>query len=235
MRWLVDRAATIRDALSVQRVLALPIIFAVVTAAIHLAPVIAEREPMFLSMPAWMWGFVAFLLLLLYFVIEHATRLRLRLLPKLKLSFNPNEEGIAQTPTNIERMASYVRIRVEALSATTVKGCTASLVGLDKRVPPSSEFVPIPLDHGMALRDQPFDVFPNVRSTVDFLVCIDNINKLTPTGYWPFSLRGAFDDVATYRFTIAVNGDGLTTKTQVDIDWRGAWDTITGRPVVPLP
>jgi hypothetical protein len=250
MMWLRDRASTVRDALTLQRVLALPIIFAIVTAAIRLAPVIAEREAPFLSIPAWVWGVLAFLIVLLYFVIEHATRLRLRLAPKLKLSFNPNE-AIVQTPAQTqtgelvqqgaatwtfattEHMASYVRIRVEAALETTVRGCTAFLIGLEKRTPPSSQFIPIRLPQDVPLAGQPFDVFPRIRCIVDFLFCSSSDNKLRVAGAWPLGLRDTFDDVATYRFTIAVNAEGLTETTRADIDWAGKWDTITGSPVAP--
>jgi hypothetical protein len=195
------------------------------------------------------WGLLAFLILLLYFVVEHATRLRLRLVPKLRLSFGPVEEAIVQTPVRTptgqlvytgpttltfgtsEHMASYVRIRVEAISETTVRGCTAFLIGLEKRTPPSSQFIPIRLPQDVALGAQPFDVFPHVRCIVDFLFCSANDNKLTVTGAWPLGLRDAFDDIATYRFTIAVNADGPTETTRADIDWAGKWDTITGSPV----
>src|SRR5205809_7809947 len=57
MGWLKNRFATLVDALTLRRVIALPLVIAVITALVRLAPVIAraERTPMFLDVPAWTW------------------------------------------------------------------------------------------------------------------------------------------------------------------------------------
>jgi hypothetical protein len=56
---------------------------------------------------------------------------------------------------------------------------------------------------------------------------LDNI--LGGTIPWPFRLDGAFDDKATYRFTMEVVGDDIAKNICVEIDWAGKWDAITGR------
>jgi hypothetical protein len=111
-----------------------------------------------------------------------------------------------------------------------VKGCRAYIVGLEKIRETDDKFIPIALPHGLWLREQPFDVLPGVPCTVDFLSSGNNIkpNKLTLTGESPLALRDVFDDVATYRFTIAVNAEGVTEQIRVDIEWSGQWDKITG-------
>jgi ribosome-associated translation inhibitor RaiA len=52
---------------------------------------------------------------------------------------------------------------------------------------------------------------------------------------WPLSLKDAFKEDATYRFTFAVNHENVTKKIQVDVNWRGQWDTIQANEVAPTP
>jgi hypothetical protein len=54
-------------------------------------------------------------------------------------------------------------------------------------------------------------------------------NKLGFTVPTPFTLERALDDNATYRFTIEVNGDGISETIQVEVDWTGKWDSIVAR------
>jgi hypothetical protein len=47
----------------------------------------------------------------------------------------------------------------------------------------------------------------------------------------PLRLRDTFDEQGTYRFTINVNGEGITETIRVEVDWTGKWDGITARQV----
>ena len=44
-------------------------------------------------------------------------------------------------------------------------------------------------------------------------------------------MRGMFDDPATYRFTLQVNGDEITKEMRIDVNWSGQWNTISARQV----
>jgi hypothetical protein len=171
---------------------------------------------------------------------ERVMELENKIGPKLALSFHPEAEGLVQTPVVIRRQdpgavtpimqttkSSYVRIRVEALSETTVTGCTAFLVGLEKSSA-GDAFVAIQLPHAILLRDS-FDVPPKVWRTVDFLTATEGQNKLAGASEgWPLSLLDAFNEVGTtYRCRLAVNGNGITSEIKVDVIWRGQWDQIT--------
>ena len=96
MGWLQNRIATLLEALTLKRVIALPLVIAFITALVRLAPVIARAEgtPMFLGVPAWAWGVIGGLILLVYFLIEYGTRKRLELLPKFDLVFPETGLGI---------------------------------------------------------------------------------------------------------------------------------------------
>jgi len=222
-----------------------------------LAPATAEkyRLPNLLPDISWHWWIVILLVLVLAILMESTyraitrrdgtiTELTNTLTPKLQLSFNPRE-GIDQTPVRVtqqdpgaviatvrEYMATFVRIRVDALSKTTVRECRAFLVRLEKIRETDNAFIPITLPHSLSLRDAPFDVLPEVTCVVDFLSCSASNNKLVLTGQSPLTLRDVFDDIATYRFTIAVNADDITEQIRVDIQWSGRWDKITGCQVI---
>ena len=78
---------------------------------------------------------------------------------------------------------------------------------------------------------EPFNVYPNMPHTVDFLRTDERDNKLaaSPGISWPYILEDVFHDKGTYKFTITVNGEGVSKSRTVEIDWKGHWDTITGR------
>ena len=81
-------------------------------------------------------------------------------------------------------------------------------------------------------RDEPFEVMPKIPRMVDFMKVSEQDNKFIRTGYWSHALAGVFIDKATYRFTIAVNGDGITaTPIKVEVVWREEWNTISARQV----
>ena len=130
--------------------------------------------------------------------------------------------------------ASYLRICVTATSNVSVKNCHAFILSLEKQAAPTETFLYIDLPHPMPLgeRDEPFEVMPKIPRMVDFMKVSEQDNKFIRTGYWSNALAGVFIDKATYRFTIAVNGDGITaTPIKVEVVWRGEWNTISARQV----
>jgi hypothetical protein len=169
-----------------------------------------------------------------------------RLTPKIRLSFHHDAEGLAKTPIQIrqemfgssqiktsEFTATYVRIRVEAMSETAVTGCKAFLTKLEREDAGGKTVSDIALPHGVGLKEsQPFDVHPSVICAIDFLVCSSENDKLVvPERNWPLSLRSIFDDTGTYHFTIKVNGGGISDSITVAVGWPGQWDKITAREV----
>jgi hypothetical protein len=139
--------------------------------------------------------------------------------------------GIRVTPGPIFK-AWYLRICVTATSNVSVKRCRAFILSLEKQANPHETFIYIHLPHPISLENEPFEVMPNIRHMVDFMKASERDNKFIRTGYWPNALADAFIDKATYRFTIAVNGDGITAKPiKVDVVWRGEWDRISAHQV----
>jgi len=250
MDWFWSRASTIAEALTLRRVIAIPIAVTVITVVVRGSAALSEyfttrNGHMLLGIPSWVYGIFAGLLLLLYFVGEYATRLRLQIAPCLNVSFDQNGMGMvlavhrstSPTPTSgteRESRSSYVRIRIDALSKTTVHGCSAFIIALEKRLKTAAAFTPISLPEPVSLREQQFDVVPQVPSMVDFLMSGEWDNKLVPVSYWPFILRDAFNDQAIYRFTFVVNGNGASERKQIDVNWEGKWDSITATEV-PSP
>jgi hypothetical protein len=246
MGGLKNRFDTLVDAITLRRVIALPLIIAVITALVRLAPVIARAEgaPMFLGVPPWMWGVIGGLLLLAYFLLEYGNRKRLELQPKFDVVFPASGLGIVSaiarepTPTSDGRLnygppfkTRYCRIQIDNLSGATIKNCVAGITALEKRRKTETDFVRINLPQTVFLRNEPFDVYPNMPCTVDFLRTDERVNKLavSPGISWPYILENVFDDKGAYRFTVTVNGEGVSKSKVVEIDWDCQWDTITGR------
>jgi hypothetical protein len=191
--------------------------------------------------------------------VDKVEELESRLAPKIRLWFDPSDAGIQLTPVrtisnmtvpaapsvaaNIpaipgrtfqfvhDHQASYVRIQAATLSDMTVTGCLAHLTAIEK-VEDNGAITPIRLPHGVSLYDAPREVQPHVPFAVDFLACDSRDNKLTvPASAWPFALADAFVHSGAYRFTIVMTCGGISHSIRVEIDWRGQWDTISGRQI----
>jgi hypothetical protein len=238
MQWFKERWETVYESLTLRRVVALPIFIAVVNGVASLVEFLARREGhTLLGVPPLAWAVIAGLLLLLCWVIESGTKQRQSLLPKISVSFNPAAEGMVQTRTEVydgpkkvrDDRAVYIRITINALSRTTVKGCVAFLTKVEKRAKPASLFADVPISGALALTQTPFDVYPRVPATVDFLKCGQFDNRLGFSVPTPFRLENILDNHATYRFTIEVNGEGVSETRCVEVDWTGTWDGIVAR------
>jgi hypothetical protein len=207
------------------------------------------------SLSKLIWGATALsALIIMLFLIWAKERKRIvlletRLHPNFAISFNQEKGGIvpAKERTELHSMgayggirtvagpeynASYIRICVTATSEMSVKQCQAFIIALEKQNRPGEAFIHINLPEPARLETEPFEVFPNIPRMVDFLKASEHDNKLIRTGYWSHLLANVFDDEATYRFTIAVNGDRITSKPiKIDLVWRGAWDRISATEV----
>jgi hypothetical protein len=254
MRSLKDWWSTLIEALTLRRVIALPIVFATVTAVVHLAPFLAREmnRPMLLGAPSWAFGVIALLALLCFFVIAYATRLRLSLLPNIEFSCDPERGCLVQTrvekfalkdgqpvraadgqPVRVEVMASSIRISVRAISKVAPEDATAFLTKFERLSEagvwePSkySELVQLPWV-GETMTADLSDLFPRFVSVLH----IEEDDKI---GFWmvgmPFSLVDFFKAVTKYRLTVAVIADGTTRQTSFELDWKGKWNTVAMRP-----
>jgi len=150
---LKDWWDSILESFTLRRVIALPILIAVVTAVVRGSTALSEffthqEGRTLLGIPSFAWGLLAGLLLILGFVIQHATSLRKSLSPKISVSFNPTGDGIVRTPTEIYEQtgskwagvrtdqAVYIRIAIRTLSRTTVKACVAYLTKIENGLHP---------------------------------------------------------------------------------------------------
>jgi hypothetical protein len=199
--------------------------------------------PVIFGFPSWILGLTLAFFIFAIWMLEVAAHYRKKLLPKIGVSFNRTGEGIVRTKTVVVEQdvtgaikrrddeAVYIRITLSAVSQITVRGCVAFLTEIEKKLIPTGPFIKIPVAGGIPITQTPIDVHPRVPTSVDFLKSGRSDNKLEFSMAWPLRLLGALDDNATYRFTIEVNGDGITETIRVDIDWAGKWDTVTGHQV----
>lgn len=252
MDWIIARLRVLPETLEAKRVLLLPLIFSVFALAANYSGSIwrlltgKDNAAMLLGAPPWTWGTMAVLVLMWGLAIEYAYRLRLKLTPKIKPSFEQNEEGVsfavervflpAEPPTEIRPLdfkATYVRFRVEVLTSTAVRDCAAHITGVRKWSAEIGAFGDNCLPHTMQVGEPQFDVLPRVHRMVAFLRSNEDSNKLTPTVPWPFHLEHFFDDPGIYRFSFEVTAEDVSESLYVDVHWRGQWNTITAEQVLP--
>jgi hypothetical protein len=249
MKWIRDRWSLLLDAYS-QHKWAFRIVFvicAVAGTSGYLMEVISRwiafpqaGSIMILGLPAPLWGIVILCVFVSVVMLEYAVGLKRAVTPTIAVSFNPQGEGIIRTPTQVSMRdgkgnlievkddeAVYVSVTVNALSKTTVKNCVGFITKIEKKVEGSFEDVPV---YGfIQLNDDPRSVYPRVPTVLNFLKSGKADNTLDFAVPWPLRLGNAFKDHTTYRFTIEVNGDGVTETIRVEVDWTGQWDAIKAR------
>jgi hypothetical protein len=249
MEWFRERWEVISSAVTPQRLGVVVVLATLFTTAVKwwneitgflLGRGLSAME----TVPSILVGLLVIMGALFWFTLEYAVRKNRLLRPKIRLSFEPDGLGIvlarervtfrgaaSGTVNVVEFRATYVRLRADALSKTTVKGCSAFLVGLEKKIEGSKNFVTIKLPQSIPVGPPQFDVFPGVPATIDFLRVNESDKKPMPPREWPLVLDDAFQEHGTYRFTFIVNGGDVPEKYRVDIKWDGKWNGLTGRQV----
>jgi hypothetical protein len=178
------------------------------------------------------------ILLIFWWLLSYAHKLRSAAEPKIIASFETGSAGINQAlvrnlPGGSEWKATFIRFRVDALSDTTTDGCSADITALAIKEPGSKEFQPIELPHSLPITPILFYVRPGIPHHIQFLSCDEKTNELKPTSNveWPFHLEHLFKSPACFRFDISVN-DGRKTKVlRIEIDWNGKWNELKGRQI----
>lgn len=246
MRWLVQRWVTITDAITARRVFVIPLIVASVSAVWNYFPAVARYiastgHESLLGVPTWTVAVVTAFLMFSFYLIQHATELRLKMLPAVSITFSQERSGVALTPIHIitddgggnrtlaHANGVYVRVHLETLTCATVRDCPAFVTSIAKRMAGDSIFTPIKLHNPIFLAD--VSVRPNLRSHVDFLSCSSLDNKLQISSNMPLALQHAFDDHGTYRFGLLVVAADVPSEIQVDVVWTGVWDRIAATQV----
>jgi len=244
MGWLGQRATTIVGALTLRRVIALPIVVAVVTATVRGSAAISDyliaHEWRLLGLPSWAYGLLAGLLLFIYFLIEYANRLRLELEPKLDVSFDRERGCLVDSPvqhyqdqpTTIagvvhrvmvkETRALYARIRADTLSKTRVRDCSAFITAIESRKQSSDAFTKHQIQDPIPLSAEEVDVPARVPWFWDFITVSQEPGSV-PQFPVPIklTLRDAVKQPGTYRFTMQVVGEGVTSEQKAEMEWTG--------------
>ena len=193
----------------------------------------------------FLFFFVAFIIaVFLIWRDEHRKVIDLtqKLTPMLTLDFDQNGDGIVLTPikvyqidaghqTIIDSNGSYVRIRLSAISDSTVRGCSAFLTRVEKR-DASGNFVAVRMPNSLRLTTTPVDVPQRVPQTIDFLSSGERENKLSIVGAIPLMLVDVLEDITSYRFSIIIiPQESADQSITVEINWAGKWITISGRKI----
>lgn len=250
MDWVAHRVETGHEAFTARRILLIATVFAFAASAKTIADWLIKKgdEAVLMGAPPWAIGTIAALVAVIYILFEYAHRQRMALVPRFGISFKEKGLGIVQGTVQLfnpfgqmlrEYDSSYVRVQVDATSRRTVK-VAAYVTQFEKSTDNGQTFSNVVLPQPIPLHAGTIDVVPNVPSMIDFASANEGSvqphqHKLYPSGAWPFKLRDALKDNATYRFTIVVSDiDGNTKTIPVDVIWQGRWDNITAKQAGPV-
>jgi hypothetical protein len=239
MGWLKDRVATVTYSIELKRALAIPFIIAVVTAVIRLVPVLGGGPGVLLGVPAVAWGIGAALLLILYYMIEYATGLRMRLQPKFAVLYDNNSQSFrkpikltADQGVTTTRGVS-IRAEVRCLSSSEIEQCSGYLTKIEYRHH-GSPFSEIPIYEPnilpWALEEfSPVSVFPNVPKYLGICSSREEKNAFVyRTNVRSLVAPDQFTSEGEYRFHIEIVAKNCAPVSKVVcIFWNGKWDDIT--------
>jgi hypothetical protein len=197
----------------------------------------------FIGIPNWMAGVLIFAGWTTVTAILHAVKLRKVITPNFAVSYpealgtvEALERVVVQGPSDSpvtvgEYPANYVRVQIETTAPVVASGCLAFLTGLRFHPFGETAFGDIRLPQPVPLRDEPFNVYPGIPCLVDFVKATRTRvgDKLLVVRNWPLALSDRLDPEGVYEFSITVHGPGGTRQQVVEIDWRGAFDTIAAR------
>jgi hypothetical protein len=181
-------------------------------------------------------------------LLEENFRLQTALLmvseePKIEVSSDPQRGCIVRTPVVIrdatgvrESQATSVRVWVQATSKVAPHNVRAFLTRIERRTADGAweesgqhEIVPLTWTDTNALLTDISNLFPKFATVLH----IDRDDA--SLGIWgtpmPLSLFEFFQPFTTYRLTVSVLADGITSQTTFEIDWKGQWDAIEMRPI----
>jgi hypothetical protein len=137
MGWILDRWKTLSDATGWRRLAVGGTIGGVLNAFNIIASAVGWSP---LSVGTTIAIAVAtFFGLLFWWVLNHATGLRIELEPRILVSFDPCRDGLVESPIrhpntpDIIDHAKYVKLCVECLSTQSINKCTAGLSKIEKK------------------------------------------------------------------------------------------------------
>jgi hypothetical protein len=201
-----------------------------------------------LAVPHWAVASVTFFVLLFGFTLMYADQQRQELAPRIELSADPERGAVVVTPmfdftrhddgrvTAVERNAVSIRVLVRATTTVAPKKAAAFLTKFQRQriggaweASRHYEFIQL---NWAGSETHEVDLSNKFPRFVNVLIARDDRNRIE---VWkadlPLSLRNFFDAQNTYRLTVSVLVDGLTSDITFDVVWKGQWDTIEVRPV----
>jgi hypothetical protein len=181
-------------------------------------------------------------------LLEEVTRLRtelstLRVEPKIELSSDP-QDGCLVTPIRLlhknyqnnftESKATSIRVKAQANTTVGPRNVAAYITKLERKTDVNweeskyHEMVPLRWAGTDTLETDISNLFPKYAGVLHI---DESDNVITVPGVpVPLSLPEFFKAVGTYRVTVSVMAEGMTSQTRFEIDWKGQWNTIEMRP-----
>jgi hypothetical protein len=180
-------------------------------------------------------------------LLEEVARLRTEISslheePKVELSSDP-QDGCLVTPIRVlhqdyqnnvrESKATSLRVKAQANTPVGPRNVTAYITKIERKTDAGweeskyHEMVPLKWAGTDTLETDISNLFPKYASVLH----IDESDNLVtvPGVPVPLSLSDFFKPVGTYRVTVSVMAEGMTSQTRFEIDWKGQWNTIEMR------
>jgi hypothetical protein len=180
-------------------------------------------------------------------LLEENSRLRTELStvseePKIEVSSDPQRGCLVRIPIQIytgdaviQSQATSVRVWVQATSKIAPHNVTAFLTRIERRTPDGAweessyhEIVPLTWTDTNATLTDVSNLFPKFVNVLHINQGGTSLGMYSPQ-MMPVSLPEFFTPLTTYRLTVSVMAEGITTQTTFELDWMGEWDTIEMR------
>src|SRR5207247_688980 len=203
---------TLKNAIGVRRFIIGSLSLAVLTFVVWITGMLEKRGINILTdIQPWIIAAFVILLVIAYWILEYATKLRRQLTPKLSATFNPQGGSIVMTPVKQQKdgrvtdewNAVYIRGLVTAESEIAVANCTPFLVSVRKKASTGvfmdTQYVDdLQLPWSM-IGHEPITIPKGIRRYFDIIQIDEKSMQPSICTAWPLTLRKLFDDKTSYQ------------------------------------
>lgn len=239
MKWIVDHLKTASDALGPFWIKFIIIIGSIAATLLSVTRTWLDQKGITIDLPpSWVIIVLSGAVLMAFWFLSHATKLRLQTVPHVKVGLAPLENAIlkhrAPGGGTIESQKRVVNGKVTGVSQG-VHNCEANITAIRYRPAQSEPYVAVPEFASFTLEwtrhGGPWDAVPQgITKYFRIVQAKEDDNRLHVPGAQEIALfRQLFREPGSYEIDVVVSAGLLSDAFTVEVTWTGTWHEMTAR------
>jgi hypothetical protein len=247
MKWIVDHLKTATDALGPFWIKFTIIIGSIAATLLSVARTWLDQQGITVNLPpSWIIVVLSGAVLIAFWFLNHATKLRLQTVPHVKVGLAPVKNAILKHPAErggtLESQKRVVNGKVTGISQG-VHNCEANITAIRYQAAEGEVFVAVPEFASFTLEwtrhGGPWDAVPQgITKYFKIVQAREDDNRLHIPGAQEIALfRQLFRKPGRYEIDVVVSAGLISDAFTVEVTWTGTWHelTATEKPRVKKP